>query len=53
MVKEDIHWCPPCEKPFTHAYVDFVLNGWFLVGLWQSYLIKKGTKPYQTLILYF
>ena len=27
MVKEDIHWCPPCEKQFTHAYVDFVLNG--------------------------
>ncbi|EAZ92698.1 SDR family oxidoreductase [Crocosphaera chwakensis] len=26
MVKEDIHWCPPCEKQFTHAYVDFVLN---------------------------
>ncbi|MDJ0601992.1 MAG: SDR family oxidoreductase [Crocosphaera sp.] len=26
LVKEDIHWCPPCEKQFTHAYVDFVLN---------------------------
>ncbi|MGB3293902.1 MAG: hypothetical protein WBB01_13020, partial [Phormidesmis sp.] len=21
------HWCPPCEKQFTHTYIDFVLNG--------------------------
>ncbi|GBF82342.1 SDR family oxidoreductase [Aphanothece sacrum] len=27
IVKEDIHWCPPCEKQFTNTYVDVVLNG--------------------------
>ncbi|MDZ8086370.1 MAG: AMP-binding protein [Nostoc sp. DedQUE12b] len=21
-----LHWCPPCEKQFTHQYVDFVLS---------------------------
>lgn len=24
--EEDLHWCPPCEKQFTHNYVDFVVN---------------------------
>jgi thioester reductase-like protein/acyl carrier protein len=22
-----LHWCPPCEKQFTHHYIDFVVNG--------------------------
>jgi thioester reductase-like protein/acyl carrier protein len=21
-----LHWCPPCEKQFTHHYIDFVLS---------------------------
>ena len=21
-----LHWCPPCDKQFTHQYIEFVLS---------------------------